>query len=115
MPNNIYRKKEIALWKFWFHPLILATMISLPLISAPLFVEYSIFALLMVAPLNAVNSPWRNGSDIMEILVAPVENCLSNLIDDDACKVFSACFIDYPCDERAPWPCFFFAGCTANQ
>ena len=25
----------------------------------------------------------------MEILVAPVENCLSNLIDDDACKVFS--------------------------
>ena len=64
MPNNIYRKKEIA---------------------------------------------------FMEILVAPVENCLSNLIDDDACKVFSACFIDYPCDERAPWPCFFFAGCTANQ
>ena len=49
----------------------------------------------------------------MEILISSFENCFYS-IDDEACQ-FSACIIDWPCDSRAPWPCFFFAGCTANQ
>ena len=52
--------------------------------------------------------------DLMEILVSSFENCF-DFIDDEACKVFSACIIDWPCDGRAPWPCFFVAGCTADQ
>lgn len=48
----------------------------------------------------------------MEILISSLENCL---IDEDACHGFSICFVDWPCDSRAPWPCFFFAGPTAEQ
>ena len=48
----------------------------------------------------------------MEIIIPSLENCS---IDEDACHGFSFCIIDWPCDARAPWPCFFFVGRTADQ
>lgn len=52
----------------------------------------------------------------MEILISSFENCFTDsLLPEDICNVFSACIVDWPCDSRAPWPCFFFAGCAADQ
>lgn len=49
----------------------------------------------------------------MEILISSLENCFT--IPEDICDGFSSCFVDWPCDSRAPWPCFFFADCGKFQ